>query len=34
MKLALVTTLILIAVCGALAELVRGRRPVLVARPV
>jgi hypothetical protein len=32
MKLALVIALLVLAVCGALAELVRGRRPVLVAR--
>jgi len=34
MKLALLTALLLLAVCGALVELARGRRPALVARPV
>jgi hypothetical protein len=33
MKLALVVVLLLVAVFGAAAELVRGRRPVLIARP-
>jgi hypothetical protein len=33
MKLALLVFLLLLAVLGAFAELVRGRRPVLVARP-
>jgi hypothetical protein len=32
MKLALIVALLVVAVTGALAELVRGRRPVLVAR--
>jgi hypothetical protein len=34
MKLALVIALLLLAVCGALAELVRGRQPVLIARAI
>jgi hypothetical protein len=33
MKLALLVILVLLAVLGAFIELVRGRRPVLVARP-
>ncbi len=33
MKLALLVILVLLAVLGAFVELVRGRRPVLVARP-
>jgi hypothetical protein len=33
MKLALLVFVLLLAVCGAFIELVRGRRPVLVARP-
>jgi hypothetical protein len=33
MKLALIVMLLMVAVSGALVELVRGRRPVLVARP-
>jgi len=32
-KLALVIALLVVAVCGALAELARGRQPILVARP-
>jgi hypothetical protein len=32
-KLALLVFVLLLAVLGALVELVRGRRPVLVARP-
>jgi hypothetical protein len=34
MKIALVIALLVLAVCGALAELVRGRQPVLIARAV
>jgi hypothetical protein len=33
MKLALATALLLLAFLGAFAELARGRRPVLLARP-
>ena len=33
MKLALLVFVLLLAVLGAFVELVRGRRPVLVARP-
>jgi hypothetical protein len=33
MKLVLLVILVLLAVLGACIELVRGRRPVLVARP-
>jgi hypothetical protein len=32
-KPTLVIALLVLAVCGALAELARGRQPVLVARP-
>jgi hypothetical protein len=33
MKLSLFAALVLLAVCGALAEVARGRRPALARRP-